>query len=262
MVAGRWFSGRERARKRSALVRSTRSGEVHREVVGSVVKYRCAATSVAGFVQQLACCYVRHGYHYYVVGEIPPRKDPLAVDERIVERYGLELSKFARARRKRAGLANAQYIRFRSFFVLCATGPEGGHEFFDEHSPGQIRNVRNQPIAFAGYSIGYHRGADRRWHVSVRIHPERYRSVKAYLLDIATRRSVDQIAQELSELPFEPYAPVRRQMIALLRAVNRERKTAGLGLVPFKCLRLRRVIVKPFGFDECESSTRTPRRAG
>ena len=117
------------------------------------MNYRCEATSVAGFVQQLACCYVRHGYHHYVVGEIPPNKDQLGVDARIVERYGLGMSKFARARRKQAGLANVQYIRYRSFFVLCATDPRGEHRFFDEHSPDQIRNIRGQPIGFAGYSI-------------------------------------------------------------------------------------------------------------
>ena len=226
------------------------------------MNYRCEATSVAGFVQQLACCYVRHGYHYYVVGEIPPRKDPVAVDERIVERYGLELSKFARARRKRAGLANVQYLRFRSFFVMCATGPRGEHCFFDEHGPGQIRNIREQPIAFAGYSIGWHRGADRRWHVSVRIHPERYRSLKAYLLDIATRRSAEQLAQEFAGLRFEPYAPVRRQLIAFLKAVNRERKTAGLSPVPFESLRLRRTIVRPFGSDDQDPASLRPRKAG
>jgi hypothetical protein len=217
---------------------------------------------VAGFVQQLACCYVRHGYHHYVVGEIPPQKDPSVVDDRMVERYGIELSKFTRARRKRAGLANVQYIRFRGFFVLCATEPRGGHPFFEEHSPRQIRNIRDQPIAFAGYSIGYHRGVDRRWHVSVRIHPDRYRSIKAYLLELATRRSAEQIEREFAELGFEPYAPVRRQLMALLKAVNRERKTAGLAQVPFDCLRLRRIIVRPFGAQADDGSSGDQRRAG
>ena len=226
------------------------------------MRYRCEATSVAGFVQQLACCYVRHGYHHYVVGEIPPRKDPSDVDERMVERYGIDVSKFARARRKRAGLANVQYIRFRGFFVLCATEPRGGHCFFEEHSSRQIRHIRDQPIAFAGYSIGYHRGVDRRWHVSVRIHPERYRSIKAYLLELATRRSKDQLEHEFAALQFEPYAPVSRQLMALLRAVNRERKTAGLALVPFESLRLRRVIVRPFGVDVDSTQPGEQRSAG
>ncbi len=229
------------------------------------MNYRCEATSVAGFVQQLACCYVRHGYHHYVVGEIPPHKDPRAVDARMVERYELGVSKFVRARRKRAGLPNVQYIRFRRFFVLCATSPREGHRFYEEHAASQIRSIHEQPIAFAGYSIGWHRGADRRWHVSVRIHPERYRSLKAYLLELACRRSVKQIAGEFTRLGFEPYAPVRRQFLSLLKAVNKERKVAGMAQVPVECLRLRREVVRPFGLvsriacdDEvhCESDVR------
>lgn len=229
------------------------------------MNYRCEATSVAGFVQQLACCYVRHGYHHYVVGEIPPHKDPCAVDARMVERYELGVSKFVRARRKRAGLPNVQYIRFRRFFVLCATSPREGHRFYEEHAASQIRSIHEQPIAFAGYSIGWHRGADRRWHVSVRIHPERYRSLKAYLLELACRRSVKQIAGEFARLGFEPYAPVRRQFLSLLKAVNKERKVAGMAQVPVECLRLRREVVRPFGLvrriacdDEvyCESDVR------
>jgi hypothetical protein len=38
--------------------------------------YRCEATSVAGFVQQLAVAYVRNGYWFYVQGTIPKRKSP------------------------------------------------------------------------------------------------------------------------------------------------------------------------------------------
>ena len=220
---------------------------------------------MVGFVQQLACCYVRHGYHYYVVGEIPPRKDPLAVDERIIERYGLELSKFARARRKRAGLANISVHPLPQLLCHCAQPGQKKvtHRFFERAQPGaDSQRSRVQPIAFGGYSIGWHRGVDRRWHVSVRIHPERYRSLKAYLLELATRRSVDQLADEFAGLGFEPYAPVRRQLIALLKAVNRERKTAGLALVPFESLRMRRNIVRPFDSPRGRSAESVARRAG
>jgi hypothetical protein len=201
-----------------------------------------------GFLQQLACSYITHGYHYYVVGEIPEGKDLTNVDAGIVARFGLELSRFTRARRKRAGLANAQYIRYRRFFVLLATAPRGEHPFFREHSSSQVRHIKDTPIAFGGYSIGYHRGVDRKWHASVRIHPNRYRSLKAYLLDLATKRTVPQLALEFQNLRFEPYAPIRRQLFALLRAVNRERGVAGLPEVPWSCLRLRRGIVRPFGW--------------
>ena len=35
--------------------------------------YRCAATSVGGFIQQLAVSYVGRGYWFYVTGVIPER---------------------------------------------------------------------------------------------------------------------------------------------------------------------------------------------
>ncbi len=65
--------------------------------------YRCEATTVGGFVQQLAVAYVQHGYWFYVTGQVPERKCPLAVDAKLLDRYEIAISKGARARRKRAG---------------------------------------------------------------------------------------------------------------------------------------------------------------
>ena len=67
------------------------------------MEYRCEATSVAGFVQQLAVSYVGRGYFFYVIGEIPERKDPRVIDQRLIEKYGLGIGKATRARRKSAG---------------------------------------------------------------------------------------------------------------------------------------------------------------
>ncbi len=47
--------------------------------------YQCQAATVAGFIQQLAVAYVRHGYWFYVKGEIPARKDPQKVDAKLME---------------------------------------------------------------------------------------------------------------------------------------------------------------------------------
>ena len=49
---------------------------------------------------ELACNLVNKGYWYYTAARIPADKNPMAVDEKLVERYGLELSKWARARRR------------------------------------------------------------------------------------------------------------------------------------------------------------------
>jgi len=212
-----------------------------------VMVYRYEAASENAFVQQLAVAYVNHGYWYYVAGVIPPDKDVKLVDDKLMEKYGIGISKWRRARRKSQGLANVHYLRCQRFFVLIASA--GWHPFYEAEGP-EIRDIRREPIRFAGYSIGYRRGVRGKWHASVRIHPEQYSMFKSYLLDICTHRSVEQIQKEFRDLPFEPYAPVRRQFLNILRAVNRARRTAGLGPVPVEALRLRRRILKPFLEEE------------
>src|SRR5207244_9502130 len=110
--------------------------------------YRCEATSLAGFVQQIAVSYVANGYYFYVLGRVPERKDPRAVDAKLVARYGIDCSKYVRARRKLAGQANLHYIRFRQVFVLMAT--HGEHRFFADEA-GQVRDVRRAPLRVDGY---------------------------------------------------------------------------------------------------------------
>lgn len=210
------------------------------------MEYRCVTTSVEGFVQQLAVAYITHGYWFYVAGEIPEGKDPAAVDVKLIERYGIAISKWARCRRKKQGLANMQYLRHRRFFVLLAT--KGRHEFF-ERERASIRDVRRAPIKFAGYSIGCRKGRDKRWHASVRINPGDHAGLKAALAEIGLRRGADAVAREFARISFQPFGPVRRQLLEALRKVNRERKAAGLSVLSGECLRLRRRIERPFG--EC-----------
>ena len=49
--------------------------------------------------------------------------------------------------------------------------------------------------------------------------------------------------------PFEPYAPVRRQLLAIVRRVNECRAAAGLERLPYSVLRLKRRIYRPFEAD-------------
>ena len=76
--------------------------------------YRCEATSVEGFIQQLAVSYVRNGYFFYVTGSVREGRDPSEIDRKLIERYGIDVSKFTRARRKKAGLANIHYLRHKA----------------------------------------------------------------------------------------------------------------------------------------------------
>lgn len=200
--------------------------------------YLCEATSVEGFIQQLAVCYVRTGHWFYVSGRVPDGKDPRAVDEKLIARYGIDCSRWERCRRKRGGRASVHYLRLGRSFVLLAT--HGHHRFFDEEGAG-VRDARRCPIRVAGYAVSYRGG-----HPHVRIEEREYLRMKAAFVELATRRPVERLEAALASLPFEPYAPVRRQLLAIVRAVNRRRGAAGLEPVSPRCLRFLRRIVKPF----------------
>lgn len=199
--------------------------------------YRCEATTIEGFIQQLAVGYVARGYVFYVTGWVPERKEPRAVDSQLVAKYGIDVSKWARARRKRAGYANLQYLRFERFFVLMAT--YGKHPFF-ELEARLIRDCRETPIKFGGYAVGS-TGRNAR----VRIEREQYNLLKGYFSDLALRRSVSTLERMIQALPFEPYAAVYRQKWGLVRAVNEVRKAVGYEPIAPE-LRKKRRLVKPF----------------
>ena len=161
--------------------------------------YRCRVVLLPAFIQQLAVAYVARGYWFYVSGWIPFNKDAEAVDLKLIEKYGIDMSKWERARRKKAGLANLHYLRHGRTFILIAT--HGQHRFFEEEA-AVIRDIRRVPFKLGGYSVSYRNG-----HASVRIAQESYKRLRTYLTDLAPRRSAEHMGQEFRMLHFEPYAP-------------------------------------------------------
>jgi hypothetical protein len=81
----------------------------------------------------------------------------------------------------------------------------------------------------------------------VRLDKPTYLALRAYLLDLAVRRGQETLEEEFRSICFQPYRPVREQLLAILRAVNRKRKAAGLSPLDYRCVRSRRRITKPFG---------------
>lgn len=210
------------------------------------------ATSVEGFVQQIACCYLRHGYFHYVQGRVPKGKLPELIDAKLIAKYGIAVSESTRARRKKLGLANLHYIRHESVFVLLAT--KGEHPFYKGEA-NLIRDIRRVPIRYAGYSISYKPGGrkkdgsnDDKWHAHVEIDRQQYLNLKAWFVERAICDSAEQITRMFNQLPIAPYAPVRRQMLMMLREVNGVRKVGGRVQLPLELLALRRKVVKPFGW--------------
>lgn len=203
--------------------------------------YRYEATSVEGFVQQLAVSYVRNGYWFYVLGEVPADKDPRAVDEKLLARYQVCQSKWAKARARQKGQAKVQYLRYRTTFVIAAT--HGDHPFF-EFERENIRDARERPVRFYGYSVGYKDG-----HPHVRIASPQYRELAEAFLSAALTARADVLAARFKALPFEPYGPVKVQLRRLLARVNEIRRAAGLTRVDTGVLRTKRRTVRPFAAE-------------
>ena len=227
--------------------------------------YRWKTTSLEGLVQQLACNVLPHGYWFYVQGCVPDHKSPEQVDRKLLEKYGIDISRQQRSRRKRDGLANLHYLRLGRIWLLLAT--HGRHRFFEDEAPS-IRDARHVPIRVGGYSLSVKRGAylqkqyddesprqDGKMRVRVQIARDRYRELEAYLLERACWHSAESLARALWTVPFEPYAPVRRQLLNLLRHINHRRQAAGFEKLSTDVLRLKRRIVLPFG-DPGDEDTR------
>ena len=208
--------------------------------------YRCEATSVAGFIQQLAVSYVANGYWFYVTGEIPARKDPRAVDTKLIARYHLDISKWTRCRQRKTGVASVQYLRHGSFFVLVAT--RGEHEFFTAEA-SRIRDIRRAPLRYGGYSVaGLLAGEKHR--VSVRIERDAYSELKSRFLAMATGGSEAPLSDALQRVAFARYAPVRRQLAGLLRSINLIRRQQNLPPVSPREGWFWRPQLRPFVTDE------------
>ncbi len=212
--------------------------------------YRCVATSPEGLVQQVAVSYLRHGYWFYVTGQVKSGKDLEALDRKLLSKYGIEINERARADRKRRGLANMQYIRYQNWFLLLATE---GHHPFKQQERKQIRDCRRYPIKFEGYSIAYRRsavtppgGGRPKWHACVRIDKPTYKQLSSFMIDRAVHRTASKLSNDFARIPFARYAAVRRQLLTILRAVNKARAKHGFDPLPSSSLKLRRKIVQPF----------------
>jgi hypothetical protein len=198
--------------------------------------YPCEATTVSGFLAQLVR-YVAAGHYFYITGVIPRRKEPSRVDGKLIALYDIAQPKWRRARRHRAGTAGVHYLRYKRFFVLIAT--RGEHRFFLDHAD-QVRDIRRTALKFRGYSIRHTFSQNLgRWKVFVRLDRETYRDLRAYLVQVCVRPEChdgQQMEAEFEGLPVVPYQPVRRQLLAILKVVNRKRRQAGLSKLAPTCI--------------------------
>ncbi|MDZ4849963.1 MAG: hypothetical protein SGI77_11815 [Pirellulaceae bacterium] len=133
-------------------------------------------------------------------------------------------------------------MRLGRVWILCAT--HGKHRFFDEEG-NAIRDVRKAPIHIGDYTLAVKQGgflkkepeadapvADGKMRVRVQIAREKFQEYRGYFVEQACHRSSERLSKELYCLPFEPYAPVRRQLLTLLRLINERRQAAAFTKLP------------------------------
>ena len=196
---------------------------------------------------------------FYTSGQVPEGKDPCKTDEKLISLYDIRKTDGQRYRAKKRGDANIQYIRFERDWLMLATA---GNHLWRELERKNIRDCRRQPIQFQGYSISLKQGLyrpvrcrrnrddsterDDKMRVRVLIARNAFRELKADFNQLARKRRADWIAAKFFNVPFEPYAPIRRQLLQLLNGVNQIRKESGLSKISSDVIRFRRKIVKPF----------------
>jgi len=239
------------------------------------MEYRYEVTSLVGYLQRVATHLLPKGYYFFVQGLVPEGKDPAALDAKLLKKYDVEKSEGARRWRKSQGLGNVQYVRFGRSWMLLAT--HGDHAI-REGEGTNLKDVRRTPLRIGDYTLYVKRGEylkkqsldappvpDGKWRVRVLIAREPYRELCAYLLSIACQRRREALEQELFLLPYVPYAPVRKQVLKLLRLINAKRQAAGFAKIPPTCLRFKREIVRAFEGPaprEMENTGLSPQKRG
>ena len=220
------------------------------------MEYKYEVTSEIGFLQRVATHLLPKGYYFFVQGRLADGKSPSALDAKLLAKYDVAKSEGARRWRKSQGLGNVQYVRYQHHWILLAT--QGDHAI-REGEGDNLKDVRRTPIRIGDYALYVKRGnylkrepsaeaakPDGKWRVRVVIAREAYRELCASVMSKACHRRGDALAEELFSLPYEPYAPIRKQLLKLLRLVNAKRQAAGYAKVPAMCLRFKREIVRAF----------------
>jgi len=187
------------------------------------------------------CGYVMHGHYFYNACVAGKDTDLREMDRKIIEAYGLDMTRSARRWRRQKGHGSLQYIRHGRFYVIVATEDEA---VFRGREP--TMDIRDEPLIYAGYRLTYRQGRDRKWHPCIAIERGRYDKLLRRFTQLALRRTSAELVHEFQAIHYLRYAPVRAAVGGIWRRLNEKRKVAGLPPVPVEALRVGRPIFRPF----------------
>ncbi|BCS52656.1 hypothetical protein [Geobacter sp. SVR] len=212
---------------------------------------RYQAADWQGYVQQIVNL-MGHGYQDYCLVKLPMKKQAEwgTIDQRIAGKYCADLGKDKRYRRQLKGLANYAYLRWEDAAVILRTNGEPlptTDRFVSLHDkPLQVRVGESTVLKVVPAS---HKGRK----VTVYLAKDKYREIKAGLLDNVRHRQLDVLHGAFSRLDgLPPYAGIVRQKAELVTAIVLEGKRHGLKLCrkdfPFRTKRRNKPV---FAEDQC-----------
>lgn len=217
-------------------------------------KYRYEAASVQGFIEQVQR-YAAARHYFYVACQIPTSKAPRRVDEKLITRYSIARRPWQRKTRyllrqdpNRAGI---HYLRHERFFVIIAT--HGDHRFREDHGDN-VRDLRDVPLKFAGYSIrNLFKSGGRARTTRVQLDKPLMRTVRENLVWMATRpefRSAERLEEELqrevARAALIPFRGVQDQLDRIAVEMNRQRRRARMSPVGTSWIPRKRMKAKVF----------------
>jgi hypothetical protein len=188
------------------------------------------ASGVGDFLRKVVYDYVRYGYVFYALREIPLEKageDELRrIDAKLIQAYGVTYNRTTRMRRAEKGLGNVAYVRCGRWFVILGTDGEHGPLF----QRMRKKHFEDEPLFFAGYVVQIEKG-----RVEVKLAPRRWKQISELGGRIALhneRKVLDFFHRFLRKVAPFSFPGVVRQKEKLLEEVNARRKTAGLSTIP------------------------------
>jgi len=164
-----------------------------------VIRMKYLATSWQGFLQFLVYAFGR-GYFWYCHTVFPERKKSKweSIDQKLIERYKADLSKFQRARKKKKGIMNFLYIRWSMHSVIL-------------HSKGVLdpeieiqdpfKDIRKNPLEIKiseDISMSIYKTDQKGF--SVKLSKETYKGFKAVIWDSAKTQNKDILLKEWAKL--------------------------------------------------------------
>ncbi len=203
-----------------------------------------------------------HGYFYFCNGELGKGDNRSELDRKMVEKYCLlkhgcrALSKPRRSRRRKNGLANVDYFRFRYGFVLMATE---GLVAMGVDDPDTFRDIRESPLRFGDYqvavtNVGFSEGGALSAKVWTELTDVALQALRREFMARAGDRRAGWLESEFYSVQYNCYRGIRVQLRSILDEVNRYRRVRGLGTLSPGCIKFTRELPKHFSDERFSAS--------